>query len=107
MIASRERVAFVRDSGAVTAYLKGEIDQHSAKDIRCALDEYISRNRPPVLRLDVSAVTFMDSAGLGLLMGRLSLMKQYGGELILYRPGNSVMRMIRLAGMERIMRIEV
>ena len=73
---------------------------------RCSLDEYISRNRPSVLRLDASAVTFMDSAGLGLLMGRLSLMKQYGGELILVRPGSSVMRMIRLAGMERLLRIE-
>lgn len=112
MIASRERVAFVqedargKEAGAVTAYIKGEIDQHSAKDIRCSLDEYISRNRPSVLRLDASAVTFMDSAGLGLLMGRLSLMKQYGGELILVRPGSSVMRMIRLAGMERLLRIE-
>lgn len=106
MLKGKERVSVVRQGDALLVRLSGEIDHHSAADYRRQLDDLICRHRPTVLRLDVAAVSFMDSAGLGLFMGRHALMSKIGGELVLYRPGAVVMRIVRLSGMERMIKIE-
>ena len=54
----------------------------------------------------MSLIEFMDSAGLGLLMGRLRLMRETGGVLALARPNERVLKILRLAGMERFMEID-
>jgi stage II sporulation protein AA (anti-sigma F factor antagonist) len=56
--------------------------------------------------LDLSGIAFMDSSGLGFVMGRYSLMQKLGGELILERPNERVVRIFELAGLERIVKIE-
>ena len=50
------------EDNVVTAYLSGEIDHHSAAAIRDAIDTEIQIQRPKVLRLDFSDVSFMDSS---------------------------------------------
>ena len=67
------------DGNTLTIYLKGEIDHHTAREIREAADSLIQLNKPSVLRLDFSGVTFMDSSGIGLIMGRYRIMMLYGG----------------------------
>ena len=57
-------------------------------------------------QLKLSDVKFMDSAGLGLLMGRYALIKRMGGEMVLLSPTPAVLRIVRLAGMERMLKIE-
>ena len=47
----------------------------------------------------------MDSSGLGLIMGRYALVKQSGGELYVADPSLAVVKMMRLAGMERMIRL--
>lgn len=54
----------------LTVFLTGEIDHHSAKALRQAADDALMRGRPEQLVLDFSGVTFMDSSGVGLVMGR-------------------------------------
>lgn len=106
MIKTNESVKVeVKDSG-LWARLPCEIDHHSATRVRRTLDEAICAHRPHILYIDASGVEFMDSSGLGLLMGRLALMKKLQGELVLSCPSASVLRMVRMAGMERIIRIE-
>ena len=55
--------------------------------------------------LELSAVDFMDSSGLGLIMGRYALVKQYGGTLAVLDPSPAVLKIIRLAGMERMVSV--
>ena len=55
------------EANTMTAFLSGEIDHHSAAAIRDAIDTQIQINRPKLLKLDFSEVTFMDSSGVGLL----------------------------------------
>ncbi len=86
--------------------LFGEIDHHSAVFLREELDKLIMRERPRRLVLDLSCIDFMDSAGLGLLMGRLRLMREVGGVMALTRPNERILKILRLAGMERFMEIE-
>lgn len=86
--------------------LFGEIDHHSAVHLREELDKLILKERPRRLVLDLSCIEFMDSAGLGLLMGRLRLMRDIGGVMALSRPNARILKILRLAGMERFMEIE-
>ena len=106
MIKTKEQVTFKCEEGVLLAVLRGEIDHHSALSVRRALDEALCRYRPHLLRLDVSSIDFMDSSGLGLLMGRYALIKRMGGEMVLLSPTPAVLRIVRLAGMERMLKIE-
>ena len=65
----------------ITAYLSGEIDHHSAVELRRRIDEAVLAGTPEWLILDFSGVTFMDSSGIGLIMGRWRLMQEQGGRL--------------------------
>ncbi len=57
----------------LTVYLQGEIDHHSAAAIRNQTDSRILRYSPEELILDFSGVSFMDSSGVGLVIGRYKL----------------------------------
>lgn len=89
----------------VTVYIRGEIDHHTAVSIRNGIDGVLFEKRPEKLILDLSGVSFMDSSGLGLIMGRLSVMKSLGGEMTLQQPSRETRTMLQLAGMERLLSI--
>lgn len=86
--------------------LCGEIDHHSAVAVRHEIDDMLMLTRPKMLIIDLSCVEFMDSSGLGLIMGRYSLMEKLGGETVIQNPSLRVKKILSLAGMERIIRIE-
>lgn len=66
----------IESSGnVVIAYLIGEIDHHTASDVRDKIDEAIKYEEPTHLIIDFRNVTFMDSSGIGLVMGRYRLMQ--------------------------------
>ena len=64
------KVCFVPGSGTLAAYLSGEIDHHAAQSIRREIDAQVDDRLPELLTLDFSGVTFMDSSGVGLILGR-------------------------------------
>ena len=63
----------------ITAFISGEIDHHNAARIREAIDSSAEKQGPKVLRIDFSDVSFMDSSGVGLVMGRYKVVNSYGG----------------------------
>ena len=106
MIRTTCKLSFSLEGEALTARLSGEIDHHAAAWVREEIDAQIYRTRPKRTVLELSGIDFMDSAGLGLIMGRISLMRTLGGETVLRNPTEKVLRIVRLAGLERMMRIE-
>jgi stage II sporulation protein AA (anti-sigma F factor antagonist) len=106
MIRNGGQVVYETKGDTLVVRVGGEIDHHSAVRVRRLIDEAICAHRPTELRLDACEVAFMDSSGLGLLMGRLALMRKLGGRLVLCHPTASVLRIVRLAGMERMIAIE-
>ncbi len=92
--------------GAAVFSVIGEIDHHSAKIIKNAVDAELLVKRPESLILDLSSVNFMDSSGLGLILGRYQTATKLGIEFSLFDPTPSVMKLIKLAGCERIIRIK-
>lgn len=82
--------------------LDGEIDHHTSTRLRTEVDEAIYLHTPRQLVLDFQDVTFMDSSGIGLIMGRYRILRPLGGEIILLRPAPHIKRILRLAGMEKL-----
>ena len=81
----------------MTAYLEGEIDHHSAQSLREEIDAQILSMTPIKLVLDFGGVTFMDSSGIGLILGRNTMMKVLGGKLVIQNPPVQMVRILRLA----------
>ena len=104
----RERAEFLCDTAGsiLSVHVRGEIDHHTASSIRQGIDSTLFEKRPAKLILDLSAVSFMDSSGLGLIMGRYSVMKELGGEMVVWNPSPETRAILMLAGMERLVRIE-
>lgn len=90
---------------ALKIKLRGEIDHHSAVAVRSAIDDMIRTKRPAELIIDMSAVDFMDSSGLGLIMGRYNTIKELGGTVKVADPSPSIEKIMKLAGLERIIKI--
>ena len=90
---------------ALKIKLRGEIDHHSAVAVRSAIDDMIRTKRPSELIIDMSAVDFMDSSGLGLIMGRYNTMREIGGSVKVYDPTPSTEKIMKLGGIERIIKI--
>ncbi len=89
------------------AYVEGEIDHHSAPDIRHAIDERIEKDKPSVVRLDYSGVTFMDSSGIGLIMGRYKLISAYAGKLEVINVPRNMAKVVKLSGIERLAHVTI
>lgn len=84
----------------------GEIDHHNAKKFREKIDSLLLEKKPLKVVLDLSMVSFMDSSGLGLIMGRYSLARELDASFIIYHPNRRVKKILELAGMERIIEIK-
>ena len=86
--------------------LNGEIDHHNAVSVRVEIDNKIKKILPKKTVIDLSDIAFMDSSGLGLVMGRYTLMQRIGGELAVLNPNKRVMDIFKLAGLQKIVKIE-
>lgn len=96
IISTRERV---------TAFIEGELDHHTAADIREDIDAAVRQCGPNLLKLDFADVTFMDSSGVGLIMGRYRIMQSFGGKVIVTNLSPQIYRVMKLAGLEKIAKI--
>lgn len=90
----------------MTAKLSGELDDHSTQEIRKTIDAQVEKRRPVILRLDFSHITFMDSSGIGLIMGRYRIIKFLGGDLQIVNVPSRIMKILEISGM-RTLGIEI
>lgn len=83
----------------ITARLKGDLDHHRCSVIRKKIDSRTEIERPEVLVLDFGGVQFMDSSGIGLVMGRYRQMSLIGGRLQVINVPKTLDKMFRLSGL--------
>ncbi len=83
-------------------YLSGELDHHTARTIREQTDTAIAMKQPRHLILDFKNVTFMDSAGIGLVMGRYRVMQSYKGTMEVRGVTSQTKKLFELAGIGSI-----
>lgn len=92
-------VTFDHWEGVLIAGISGDLDHHSAAPIREAIDRMAESAMPKVLVLDFGGVGFMDSSGIGLIMGRYKLMDSMGGSVRVEHASPQLKKVIKLAGL--------
>ena len=92
--------------GVLTAKLTGEIDHHSAREMRETIDDTAHKLKPYCLRLDFGEVPFMDSSGVGLILGRVRLCNFWKGRVVLCGLSPTLNKMVELAGISTVAVIE-
>ena len=90
----------------LTAFLEGELDHHAAAPIRDQIDAEIELHRPTKVVIDFADLTFMDSSGIGLVMGRYKTATQVGATLTVRNVSAQTYKVMRLSGIDRIAVIE-
>ena len=80
----------------------GEIDQSCASDLRTDIDRELRRSHAKNLILDFGGVTFMDSSGIGMIIGRYKQIKALGGKTMIIRPQPQVDKILEQSGLKKI-----
>lgn len=96
-------VALKLKNNTLTVCLKGDIDHHTAPAIRESIDDAIAVNHNAnLIILDFSGVTFMDSSGVGLVMGRYRLIAPMGKKLRVDNLSARDFQILRMSGIEKL-----
>ena len=93
-------VRLILQDDVLTAVLSGEIDHHTAQGIT------VNQSKPKKLILSFEHVGFMDSAGIGLIIGRYKLMESLGGELVVSHLSPKMEQIVSLSGVGKLAKIE-
>ncbi len=96
------QLKLIKQGEVLTAKLSGELDQHSADRVREALetaldDEYVKR-----LVFDMEGVGFMDSAGIGVILGRYRRLSARRGSMNVVNARKNVERILRMSGVYKL-----
>ncbi|MGL5244504.1 MAG: anti-sigma F factor antagonist [Sarcina sp.] len=83
----------------------GELDHHSAEEVRVKVDDRIDRDNTKKLVIDFSGVTFMDSSGIGVVIGRYKKMMLRKGSVSIAAINKNIERVFELSGIFKIIKV--
>lgn len=86
--------------------LAGELDHHTAEELRAKVNDMIETHRIQHIVLSLERLTFMDSSGLGVILGRYKHLKGLGGEMVVCAISPQVKRLFEMSGLFKIIRLE-
>ena len=89
-------------AGRLTVFLSGELDHHEARGVMRTLDELLDEYLPRDCVLDLSALSFMDSSGIAVLVRTQRRMTELGGRAWVENPARQPRRVIESAGLARL-----
>lgn len=90
----------------LTIYLTGEIDHHAVTTLREDIDKLLDDRGVKLLELNFADVEFMDSSGIGMIIGRYKIMKARQGQVSATGLSDNLERIYRLGGLHRIVPID-
>lgn len=89
----------------LVVHMMGELDHHSAEEVRTKIDDRLDRNKNKLLILDFADVTFMDSSGIGVVIGRYKKLTIKGGNVFVTNVNSSIKKVFELSGMFKIIKL--
>jgi len=93
------------DGGTLTVTIAGELDLYTAAQASEQIDAAIEENRVRLLVLDLASVSFLDSSGLGVILGRYKKIRHRGGTMQIAGASPVVTRILKMAFLDRIVPI--
>ena len=98
-------IRYDEDTKTLTVCPSGELDQNMAEKIRNTIDSEILKRGAKTLIFDMNEIPFMDSSGIGMLIGRYKLMKRMNGQVEVTGMKENVFRIFRMSGLGQIMKV--
>lgn len=89
----------------LTIYLPREVDHHNAEEMKREADAVIDRNHIKYIIFDFEKTDFMDSSGIGVIMGRYKTICLVGGEVWAVHANARIRKILTLSGAAKIMQI--
>lgn len=93
-------------SKALVVRLKGELDHHTAEAVKARMEEAIAKGNVPHVVVNLKDLKFMDSSGLGVILGRYKQITGKGGKMVLCDVSPSVYRLFEMSGLFKIVAVE-
>ena len=93
------------EENCLTIFLPWELDHHNAEDIRKTSDHLIERKHIKHVIFDFRGTNFMDSSGIGVIMGRYKKVNLLGGEVWASHPNERMKKILRMSGVTKIMQM--
>ncbi|QNO16201.1 anti-sigma F factor antagonist [Alkalicella caledoniensis] len=82
--------------------VKGELDHHTAEEIKNSVMKELEKEIAINLIIDFSGLKFMDSSGIGMILGRYKEVQKLGGKMAITGLNNTVEKIIKLSGIQKI-----
>ena len=89
----------------MTIHLPAELDHHSAEKIRAEADRLIRTRNIRSVAFDFANTIFMDSSGIGMIIGRYKMMRFMGGSVVAIRVSEQMQRLLTLSGIYKVIDI--
>ncbi|NLY43146.1 MAG: anti-sigma F factor antagonist [Clostridiaceae bacterium] len=96
------QVSFKTRNKTLIAEIEGELDHHTSVEIKDKIDKEINRKQYKNLILDFTKLTFMDSSGVGVIIGRYKNIQKRNGKMLIVNPNPQVNRIITISGVHKI-----
>jgi len=93
----------VRDNGVAVIRSEGRLNMATAPELRSVVSDCVTAGHSRIV-VDLSAITFMDSSGLGALIGGLKTARQAEGDLRIAAPTEQVATVLGLTNLDRVLR---
>ena len=98
-------VRLLGEKRALLVGLKGELDHHMAEKIKTAVDDRLRSTNAVNIIFDFTELAFMDSSGIGMIMGRYKKTRTLGGRVIVYGVNAVIMRIMEMSGVDKIIKL--
>jgi len=99
------KINYSKEDRLLKVEITEEIDQHTADKIRRRIDNEIERFIPRKVVFDFGSITFMDSSGIGMVIGRYKLTKMLGGTFEIINVNKSIKKIFDMSGVTRIINV--
>ena len=103
---NQSHFTYEADGHTLIVHLPEELDHHNCSGLKYETDLILSENYIRRIIFDFSSTRFMDSSGIGLVMGRYKLMNTFGGAVTVANTPKPLQKVMRLAGLDRLARIK-
>lgn len=96
---------YLIEENCLTIFLPREVDHHQAEEIRKTADSMIEKHHIKYIIFDFTQTEFMDSSGIGAIMGRYRMIQLLGGEVWAVHTSARIKKILILSGVTKIMKI--
>ena len=93
---------FKTQQDTLIVYFKGDIDHQNTLLYRQTLIDYLDEHHTPIIILDFKDVSFIDSSGIGMILGRYNQVSKYGGHIYFSQLSEPTRRLFELSGLLRL-----